>query len=236
LQANSDTVVLVHGAIIPAFSVDLPLHNTLQMAGLTSWGPYFRNQGFDVRPVAYKSIREGTKGAVNEICNALEDIPKGRRIHILAHSFGGPTSYLALQKFLKGRTLDVSARLVCVGSPFQGSAVARRAHQLPLINTLVRHTMDVLDCGIPYDETLDVEMGAIIGDKPVGGWNSILRVFPKGTRHDGCIAEMETRFDGFKKNRLSVESSHEGMLLSAQVASFAEKFFYYGCFKPEIKI
>lgn len=229
MEENKPVVLLVHGAIIPAKSVDFPFPKALQLLGKDSWGPYLRRAGYDTRVVAYKSVREGTAGAIEQIRIALEELPVGEPIRIVAHSFGGPTSYLALQEFLKGKSPAVAPKLVCVGSPFQGSVIARTAHKLPFAHYLVQHTMDVLGAGIAYDPLTNIEMGRIIGTRAQGGWNSILRVIPKEFDHDGCIAMHETEFDGFI-GEAEVCLSHEGMLFSPDVPKLIENFLRQGSF------
>ena len=211
-------VLLVPGAIIPSWSVEY-------------LGSYLRKQGYETKRISYPSVRGGADVGIDLLHKAILTLPPNKPICILAHSLGGLLAYEALRRFFRVRAMIQPVRLVCIGSPFGGSAIARKANTLPWpLHLLVKNTIYILTSGVWYDRDVKAEIGAITGIKSSGGWNMILRALPKSIPHDGCISYGETHFEGVKEY-IDLNLGHEQMLFNKDVARLAISFFETGSFK-----
>jgi hypothetical protein len=116
-------------------------------------------------------------------------------------------------------------RVVLIGSPLDGSAIARRSQRIPGTEKLVGQVKKALESGYgqlpPGRET-----GMIAGTRSIG--LGMLLGGP-GKPGDGTVAVAETRTTGLK-DHLLLPVTHTGMLYSSEVARQAACFLRSGSF------
>nr|WP_281368113.1 alpha/beta hydrolase [Lysobacter spongiae] len=172
----------------------------------------FRPELFD-----YASVTVDPERAIPR----LVDVLSRASCHVVGHSLGG---VLALSTLRRHAGLPVS-RVVCLGSPLCGSAVARDAGGGPWRRMTVGRSAPVLQRGCP--EMPDgIEVGMVAGDRPLGLGQLFGRV--EGP-HDGTVALAETRPPGLR-DHVVVPASHSGLLFSVPAARQVLSFLQTGRF------
>jgi hypothetical protein len=116
-------------------------------------------------------------------------------------------------------------RVVLLGSPLRGSAVARRAARVPGGRRLLGAALDTLDRG--GEIAAAHEIGMIAGTRGVGLG---LLVGGTGGPGDGTVAVAETQADGLA-DCIELSVTHTGMLGSPAVARQVEAFLRRGRFE-----
>lgn len=205
---SSDPVVLLHGLWM----------NALVMRPL---GWRLRGCGFHPCYFSYASTRANPQENADALQRYLQDIP-GARVHFVCHSLGG---LVALNLFAR-HPRQRPGRIVLLGSPVQGSAVARRmAGHRPLRTLLGRSVERGLLQGAP--PPADHDLGLIAGTLGVGGG----RLFgPMEGVHDGVVNLAETRLPG-AADHLCIHTNHLGLLFAPGVAKQACQFLKHGRFQ-----
>ena len=142
-------------------------------------------------------------------------------LHLLGHSLGG---LLAIGACRDAEGLPVG-RILCLGSPLAGSAVAREVVRWPGGSRVLGGAREVLLAGagaLPAGR----DVGVIAGTLGRG----LGRIAGGLSRpHDGTVAVGETRVDGLA-DHLQLDVSHTGMLFDARVADQAIAFLRNGRF------
>nr|WP_277347527.1 alpha/beta fold hydrolase [Wenzhouxiangella sp. XN79A] len=198
---------MIHGLWYGAFSLR-PLERRLA-----------RN-GWRVRRFGYATVRH----ALDSNARALREYIGTGPAHLVGHSLGGLVALRMLERF--GADL-APARLVLLGSPVNGSAVARRLARLPAMGRLVGRSAGPLDAGVQHAPR-GWDVGVIAGTRGLGA-GRLIQPLPRP--HDGTVAELETRLDG-ETDRLLLPVSHTGLVLSRTVATAIDGFLSTGHF-PE---
>lgn len=200
-------VVLVHGLWFGSWSLAL-LSRRLRRAGFEPCRFRYRSTRADLAAHAE---------ALRQYVDAL-DAPSP---HFVAHSLGG----LVTLRMLADAPNLQCGRIVLLGSPLQGSEVARRAARLPGGKGLLGAAQPALEAGYPAIAA-GCEVGAIAGTRSFGlGW----LVGGLGETSDGTVAVAETRTDALA-DRLHLPVTHTGMLVSRKVASRVAGFLRNGRF------
>jgi len=181
-----------------------------------------RQRGFRVWAFAYRSVR----GGLAENAQALARFAASVRspvLHFVGHSLGG---LLILRMLLESGPSLPPGRVVVLGSPLTGSAVARRISGVPGLRQALGHAAEVLDPGI---ECLPAqrEVGAIAGTATLGLGRLFAHLEPP---HDGTVSVAETRSDGLA-DHLELPVSHTGLVLSKAVADAVARFLRHGRFR-----
>ncbi len=143
------------------------------------------------------------------------------RQHFVGHSLGG----LVILKMLSGFDDIAPGRLVFLGSPLHGSAVARKVDKIPGAGVLLGKIRSALEQGYPVIPG-GREAGMIAGSKSIGlGW------VVGGTEGpgDGTVAIAETVANGLHDHCV-LPVTHTGMLYSAEVAEKTARFLETGAF------
>lgn len=200
-------VVLIHGLWYGPISLR-PLSSRLEKRGWT------------VRRFGYPTIRH----AIDDNARALRRFIGNERVHLVGHSLGG---LVALRMLERSRAALPPARLVLLGSPVNGSAVARRLAQIPVLGRLVGRSAGPLEAGVQHAPE-DWEVGIVAGSRALGLGRAI---HPLPRPHDGTVAETETRLPG-ETDRLTLPVSHTGLVLSPAVADAIDRFLGTGRFDP----
>ncbi|MEX0915490.1 MAG: alpha/beta fold hydrolase [Wenzhouxiangellaceae bacterium] len=201
-------VVLVHGLWYGRPSM-LPLARRL------------RKRGWNCSLFGYSSIFGRPGDNVARLAEWLEDID-GDPLHFVGHSLGG----LIVLKMLaeSGATLP-GGRVVLLGSPLTGSAVARRMAGNRALRPWIGRAAGVLDSGIGHLPG-DREVAAIAGSASLGAGRLIADLEKP---HDGTVSVNETRVPGLA-DHCELPVSHTGLVFSREVAEAIDSFFRTGRF------
>lgn len=199
-ESSSATVILVHG---------------LWMTGLElRWlGRQLEANGFTVRYCRYRSWRGTLRDAAEKLRRLVEQQGSGT-VHLLGHSLGG----MVIAKMLEGGGPFNLGRIVLLGSPQQGSALATVLERY----RACRYILGPVACeGIIRNRPATLagrELLVIAGTLSFG----FGRFFGIPTPNDGTVAAAETMVPGARQ--ILVRASHMGMLFSrvaaAQITSF----------------
>ena len=207
----SEIVVLVHGVLMPGDELQLLAHR-------------LRRRGFDTVIFRYPSRRRDLRRNADALVRFI-DRQQRPVVHCVGHSLGGLVILQALRQADLPR-----GRVVLLGSPVQGSRVARNLCKFaPGRWLLGKSTVDgLLQTAPEWDYKRDI--GIIAGDVPVGvGW--VLGGLPG--EHDGTVSLAETELAG-ATDRIVIPVTHTGLVLSRAVARQVCAFLQGGHFIPEI--
>ena len=203
----AEHVMLLHGVWMRAFTLEY-LHRRLDRAG-------FRCEPFD-----YASVFDSPRSNVERLIARVRDV-RASRVHYVCHSLGG---LIALQAVRAASDLP-EGRIVCLGTPLRGSAVARTLAHLPAGSSLIGKSAELLETGLA-DVTFPRAVGAIAGRVPIG-IGMLTRSLD--APHDGTVGVTETEAPGLSDHRV-VASTHLGLLYSDEVANLTVSFLREGRF------
>jgi len=149
-------------------------------------------------------------------------------VHLVAHSLGGIVVLHLLARFAS----VPPGRVVFIGTPAQGSAVARwMAAHGPMHWLLGRSVRQGLLGGAP-DWPGNRELGVIAGDLSLGV-GRVLGGQPQP--NDGTVAVSETRLAGAADFRL-IHASHLSLLFMAETAAEVVSFLRSGRFRASSEV
>ena len=206
----TEHIILLHGLWMRSFALGM-LHRRLI-------DQRFRVHRFDYWSVA--ATQEHILGRLQAQIAEYAPDP----VHLVGHSLGG---LLALRACLVDEGLP-PGRIVCLGSPLRGSVVARgfagwgRGGE-----ALLGHNQALLEQGLEQWDG-PREVGMIAGCTPFGLGAVLAHIEGE---HDGTVAVAETRLPGLTDHCV-VETSHTGLLLSADAAQQVVHFLRNGRFAP----
>jgi pimeloyl-ACP methyl ester carboxylesterase len=206
-MAKKPEVILVHGLWFGSWA----------MARLAR---KLRAGGFDVRRFSYST----TAGDLRAHAAELREFARGSQsdqLHFASHSLGG----LVTLGMLNADEGLPPGRVVLMGSPLDGSVVARRSRKVPGAEKLLGEIRSTLEHGYEYLPG-DRETGMIAGSRAFGLG---MVVGGAGKPGDGTVAVRETLTKGLK-DHLVLPVTHTGMLYSAEVARQAAWFLKFGSF------
>jgi pimeloyl-ACP methyl ester carboxylesterase len=190
-----ERVILLHGLWMRAFTL-AALRQRLQ------------NAGFEVELYDYASVLRGPEEGVERLVQRAHEY-KGAKIHFVGHSLGGLIALQALQcapQMTRGR-------VVCLGTPLRGSAVARSVAGLPGGSLVIGKSLGILREGLQRWEGRQA-VGAIAGRLPIGfGFAFGALASP----HDGTVSVAETELPGLTDHCV-VPATHTGLLFSQDAA------------------
>ncbi len=194
-------VILLHGIWMRGITL-LPLARRLRSAGYT------------VETIDYASVFRGIGPAVQTLRQRMlaSDAPA---VHLVGHSLG---SLVALEAARGVRGLP-RGRIVCIGAPLRGSAVARSLASVPGGRLLLGQSAAPLLSGLEaWKSTRPV--GVIAGRLPFGLG---VTIGPLSAPHDGTVSVSETQLPGIA-DHITVAASHTGLLFSGEVAELTVAF------------
>lgn len=208
-----ETVILVHGALVPGDVLRLLAHR-------------LRQRGFDPVIFRYPSRRRDVRRNAEALAR-FAGARKGSAVHFVGHSLGGLVILQALRQAGLPR-----GRVVLLGTPVQGSRVAQRLNQYSPGRWLLGQSTanGLLQAAPAWD--YDRDIGIIAGSLPVG-IGRVLSDLPG--EHDGTVTVAETEVAG-ATDRLVVPVSHTGLVVSRAVARQVCAFLQDGHFIPEIGV
>ncbi len=203
---NLPEVLLLHGLWMRGFAMAM-LHRRL------------REEGFSVHQFEYMSVAAPPEQAISRLRKRIRSLGPGP-VHVVGHSLGGVLALLAC------RDDDLpQGRIVCLGSPLNGSGAARGLTNRWGGDMPLGRSRELLEHGLDrWDGTREV--GMIAGRMPdgLGAFVGAL-----GDEHDGSVGVEETRLPGLAAHCV-LETSHTGMLVSADVARQVAVFLRDGRF------
>jgi len=201
-------VILLHGLWMRGFALGL-LHRRLMAEG-------YRVHRFD-----YLSVAAPQEYILQRLQARMAACAPGP-VHLVGHSLGG---LLAMRACLEAPQAP-PGRIVCLGSPLGGSAAARAFARLGRAGeTLLGANRELLEQGFERWEGAR-EVGSIAGRMPLGLGAVVGQL---DGEHDGTVAVSETRLPGLTDHCV-VETSHVGLLFSAEVATLVVHFLRTGRF------
>jgi pimeloyl-ACP methyl ester carboxylesterase len=188
-----------------------------------------REHGLRAALFDYPSVR----GALDDNAAALADFVRAQdapRIHLVGHSLGG---VLAMRMYANFPDMP-PGRIVCLASPLTGSRAARILAAKEWAEDIIGKSLpDGVVRGSASEWAQRVvgerDIGVIAGTVPVGLGRFVTRFEEP---NDGTVAVSETRLPG-ARDHLVMRASHQGMLLSADVADQAAAFLKRGEFLRE---
>jgi pimeloyl-ACP methyl ester carboxylesterase len=197
----NEHVILLHGIWMRGITL-LPLARRLRAAGYT------------VETIDYASVFRGIDPVVARVRERMR-ASETKAVHLVGHSLG---ALVALEAARDEHELP-DGRIVCIGPPLRGSAVARGLVSLPGGRLLLGHSAGpLLDGVVAWTDPRRV--GVIAGRLPFGLGITI------GTLkapHDGTVSVEETQLAGIS-DHCSVVASHTGLLFSSEVADLTIAF------------
>ena len=198
-------VLLLHGLWMPPLA-------------MRRFAARMRDAGYATDVIGYRSIVGSTDAGVRRIRDRLRGAPP---THLVGHSLGG---LMALEALRAEPSLPVS-RVVCLGTPLCGSAVARTLSRQALTALYLGRSAALLRAGCMVLPD-GVEVGMVAGTRPRGLGALVARF--EGL-HDGTVALDETRVPGLA-DHVAIDASHSGLLVSAEAARQAVYFLRHGRF------
>jgi len=204
----TEHVILLHGLWMRGFALGM-LHRRLM------------EEGFRVHRFDYMSVAARQERVLAQLHASMLEYAPGP-VHLVGHSLGG---LLALRACLAADDLP-PGRIVCLGSPLKGSAAARAFARLGRGGeVLLGHNRELLELGLEAWKG-PREVGVIAGRMPIG-LGAMLSPIPG--EHDGTVAVEETVLPGLAAHCV-VETTHTGLLFSAEVARLTASFLRTGSF------
>ena len=198
----SDTVVLVHG---------------IWMTGLEmSWlARRLRDCGYRTVVFRYHSLRRPVAHNAQRLRRRIQALGD-TRVHLVGHSLGG----LVILRALHEQADLVTGHIVLLGSPVNGSVIARRLSRSRLFRWLIGKSGEQALLGDRSRWHGRQSLGVITGTRPVGV-GRLLGGFDGP--NDGTVAVSETLLENVAAS-VSLPSSHFGLLLSKAVAAAVCRF------------
>ena len=196
--------------------------NPLEMRLL---GKRLEKSGFNVHYVYYQSV---LKTAAQNAQSIHQKILKLNlpNLHIVAHSLGGIITMHLFNQFD-----DIpSGKVIMLGAPINGSWIAQKVQDWPIISPLLARSMPSALSGenIPQWKTTR-DWGMIAGTRNQG-----LGIITGGLPEeaDGTVLVSET-LHVKQTAHVTVHSSHTGLLFSKEVAKLIENFLRTGVFNSD---
>jgi 8-oxo-dGTP pyrophosphatase MutT (NUDIX family) len=209
LPTSREAVVLVHGLWLSGWAMALLARR-------------LRAEGFATYVFSYPSVRRSRR----QNADALRAFVEERRadvVHFVGHSLGGVIIQALLADYPK------PGRVVTLGSPHRGSAVAVRLSRYYWGRRILGQSIgELLQRPVPPYDLCGREVGLIKGTTPIGLGRVLVRMKQP---NDGVVAINEVDWPG-AADELALPVSHTAMLWSRQVADRVLAFLRYGRFAP----
>ena len=203
-------IVLIHGVLMNPVEM-LYLKNQLDKANFTVHSLYY--------PTVNHDIAENTEHLHRKI-KALK-LPA---VHVVAHSLGG----VMTMHLLDHDPELVKGRVVLLGTPLNGSYLAKELAGWPVAKQLLENSMDNgLDGDFPIP-TKQYDIGMIAGKKSTIGLGLLVGGMPEES--DGTVLISETKHPMLKEH-IVIDTTHTGLVFSKEAAKLTVNFLNNGSFK-----
>jgi len=178
-----------------------------------------RAAGFDAEVFGYASIFDRPDTAISHLVARLRNAD--RPVSLIGHSLGG---LIALETLRQTPDLPVP-RVVCLGSPLQGSATAQALIQRGWGAWTLGGSAGLLQSGCaPWQGR--AQIGMVAGNLPRGFGRLLTRLDGPS---DGTVTLAETHLSGLADHCI-VRASHSSLVLSAEAARQSVHFLQHGWF------
>jgi len=180
--------------------------------------------GFRTATIGYPSRHMTLAQAVEHVSQSLARVTEGWDVvHLAGHSLGGVIAISILGRLPQ----IVNGRVVMLGSPMRGSALAEFIGRSSLTRRFFGPVLDDLSRPGPL-RPRDYRVGAIAG---TGGSKALGRRLGLAGPHDGKVT-LRSAWNG-AKHRVALPSGHAMMPFSAEVARLTAYFLRHGRFPDE---
>jgi len=178
-----------------------------------------RAAGFETDIFGYSSIFKPPETAISHLAARLRS--NAMETALIGHSLGG---LIALETLRQHPELPVS-KVICLGSPLQGSATAQSLIQRGWGAWTLGRSAALLQSGCaPWQG--QAQVGMVAGHIP-RGFGRLLAGLAGPS--DGTVTIAETRLPGLTDHCI-VSASHSGLVLSAEAARQSVHFLQHGRF------
>jgi len=206
-DTKNATVVLIHG---------IWMHGVFMQ--VLAWR--LRQMGYQTRCISYPFLRKTPEHNAQRLASVVASL-KTPKVHFAAHSLGG---IVWLHYMNSGAALP-NGRAVLLGSPVNGSHVAKRLHRWSFGRLLLGKTVEKGLLGGAPTATNRYQVGVIRGGTyPVSLW-----VAAGSEPSDGVVLHSETQLPQITEVA-DVKWSHSALIFSATAAKKAAEFFERGEF------
>lgn len=209
-MARDRTVVLVHGLWYGPVSLGLM---ALRLA----------SHDLNCHRFGYPTLGQPVDANADDLARFIHEL-KTEPVDVVGHSLGG---LVALNLFEDHHDLP-PGRLVLMGSPTSGSAVAERLKEWRPVRPLIGRASTALERHY-FRAPPGRDTGVVAGTRGLGLG---LVVHELEQPNDGTIAVSETHLAGVA-DRLELPVSHTGLVLSRTVAAAVARFLHSGRFAAE---
>jgi len=210
-MTNPGRVILVHGL-------------WYGRPGMLLLAGRLRRLGWSCTLFGYASVFGGAATNIARLA-ARAARADGEPLHFVGHSLGG---LLVLKMLVESGEALPGGRVVLLGSPLNGSAVARRMAGNRALRPWVGRAEALLDQGmnrLPEGRRI----AAIAGTSSLGAGRLVARLEKP---HDGTVAVAETKVPGLA-DHLELPVSHTGLVLSSGVSRAVHGFLVGGRLRAE---
>lgn len=176
--------------------------------------------GYAVHGFRYPSLRASPAQNAARLNAFLEDIDADL-VHLVAHSLGG----LVLCHLFHDFPAQRPGRVLMLGTPLRGSAVARRLAGWPVLRHLLGRSVEQGLLGDGPGWPPGRMLGMIAGNRGMLGIGLLVGGLPGP--HDGTVALVETDTAAVTEH-LQVPYSHFGMLFARPVADAVIRYLRSG--------
>jgi pimeloyl-ACP methyl ester carboxylesterase len=181
--------------------------------------------GLTCHRFGYSSVRQSVAANARALHAYALDLHAGQ-LDFVGYSLGG----LVVLRMLDEYGGLPPGRVVLLGSPVRGSAVASRLIAMKPARPLIGQARSALERGFSYAPA-GRETGVIAGTSGVGLGRVIKNLEPP---HDGTIQVAETRLEG-AADTLTLPVSHTGLVLARPVAEAVARFLMTGSFEAGLR-
>lgn len=209
-MSKPETVVLVHGIWMTGLDMSLLFHR-LKLCGF--------------KPVqfSYPTIRGSLKENAAKLQRFVQHLEKNVEtdvVHFVGHSLGG----LLLRQFFHDYPNQPPGRVVTLGTPHQGSQVARRMGCNPFGKMFLggSYVQGLRGDVPPWQAEREI---AVLAGRTSLGVGRLIQSLPKP--NDGTVAVAETYLDGMSLHRI-FPTTHMGLLISDEVAQAVCEYLQKG--------
>ncbi|NEZ04598.1 alpha/beta fold hydrolase [Wenzhouxiangella sp. XN201] len=200
------SVVLIHGLWYGAVSLALV-------------GRRLRKRSFETHAFGYPTLRQSLPANAAALREFIAKLDLDQ-VDLVGHSLGG----LVILRMLDEYGDIPPGRVVLLGSPVHGSAVARRVAERRYFRPLVGQARAALEAGFSHAPA-GRETGIIAGSRSIG----VGRIFGGLSEpNDGTVSLAECRLEGADECILPV--THTGLVVAPSVVRAAARFLTEGKF------
>lgn len=178
---------------------------------------------------SYRSVANDITANAGELVKFLSSVDSGE-IHLVGHSLGGLVILTCLQELELQPPAQPLApgRVVLLGSPLQGCAVARSLSRFPVLKAVLGRGIEQEALSPPIRRwTGSRQVGVIAGNVSLGLGRLVA---PLDEPNDGTVLVEETRLAG-ATDHIVLPVTHTGMVFSAVVMQQTAAFLRDGRFE-----